>query len=620
MNEELLKAIRALLTVRQRVERAGATLPEPDQEAFVREETKGKFGLADVNKVLSSIDTSVGGRNLARSAIQGASFNFGDELLGLLPESMGGGEAGKQEMRLRDQLFAKEHPVVNAVAGAAGGLAVPGLGAGSLMRGSASLGAAALRGAASGAVAGGLAGAGSGEGAEDRLGRAGMGAAVGGAAGAVIPATVGAARYLYSPAARAARRFGQAVDASGGAGAVRTQNAALAAAGRGEQALPGDLSPQLHAVTDYAANNSDDVRSQLVPVLQQRQADAGERLLGDVKAQVGDPIADQRLQELASSRRTWAASDDGFEGLRKAGAELNVAEIEPVLAQPKVRDAWRAAQQTGLIGEFPDVSKASFQMLQDTKEALDDAASAAFRQGRGNLGQRLAEARDLVRQTVEKQLSKYPGVSAEYARRMALEDALQAGQKAFNAADSRGLADYVKTLKPDALAEYRLGMASELISSLSSKATNRSAATELTNASPALQRKLEIVFGGKAGFETFMKGPKAEAELAKLRATVAGSATHRRGSAADFDPAEAGIEAMASPAGAAGLLTRLGAKAGKGVMSRRTAGALGPYMTTQGTQNIEALLSAFRTDNPLVGPLAGAALPTSLGGLFGTQR
>lgn len=633
----LIVAVRQLLKAQQRARAAGVALAPEDQDAFIRAETHGKYTLKDAQSLLASIDTSIGARNLGRSFVQGATMNFGDELLGVLPEWLGGGKAAEEEMRLRDDLFREQHPVASTSAGV-GGAVLAGLLAPEVELGEAAgVGGLALRGAVTGGVIGGLSGAGRGETASERLKDAAIDATAGGVTGAALPVLARGVQLFTAPEVRAAQRVLRAVNKSGGPSVVLRAARDATRLGRGDVTMLGDLSPQLRAATDFAANNSEDVYTELAPKLYGRQADMSDRLLQDVTDAVGDQDASARAAELAKARREFAEGPNGYGGLREAYPQLadgvvpmdgkvipmtSAAQpLADILNQPKIASALREAQETGLIGKTPDTGLPSFQKLQDIKERLDDAVTAAYRQGKGNLAHRLGEARDALVEEMQKRVPGYADVAAEYARRMRLERALEAGAEAWNQVDTRGLRRTVQSLSPDELAEFRRGMASALITKLRSAQTNRNVAQELVNASKSMQDKLEIVFGSKQVFDEFMERVRLEAQLAQQLKSVGGSQTWRRAQAAAFDPEELAADVLPGvpygPAAMASWLGRVGARVGRGALARRSAAQLGPLLTTTGPDAIEQLLMSIQGQAALTNPFATKALPAAAGGLFG---
>jgi hypothetical protein len=656
MDPILTVAVRSMLTAQKRAVAAGTPLAPEDLEAYLREETSGKYGLKDAQKLVSSIDTDVGPRNVFRSAAQGATMNFGDELLGLLPEKLGGGKAGQEEMRLRGELFKNAHPKTDFVAGLAGA-ALPTLLAPEAE--AASLGAAATRGAATGAIVGGLSGAGEGEDLKSRAQGAAVGGLAGTAFGAVLPSLVGSAKYALSPSLRASARIAAAIEKSGGKDAVSKSVADIAANGRGADVMLADASPHLRAATDFAANNSDDTLVPLAEKAAARKRNAPARLLDDVRQNLpgGDADAPAQAAQLGADTRAWAAGPDGYGGIRDANPEIDVSKIAARLNKPAIRSAWNTARVAGditagdpldalmqkLMKANPGVSRATLQSaaksgafgdelanaatgerpvtfddIHTMKEILDDKVTAAFKSGRGALGNAYKTVRDEVTGAMHDAVPNAAAVDAKYGMRKSLERALQDGQEAFHLEDTRGLQRTVSKLSPPELEQFRTGLASELITQLRSAATNRNAAARLVNASAALEDKLKVAFGTQSTFEAFMKRVSAENNLSKIESTFGNSATARRLQASGFDPAEVGVDAAITGAahGPAGILMagkHLLTKAARGAVTRNTAREMGPTLMTQGAPNIQALIDRFAQRDPLVGKFGSMVLPGMAG-------
>jgi hypothetical protein len=607
MDDILFKAIRELKRELARVPDA----TREEKEEFIRAKTEGKYGYGDAIKILAKIDTDVSPRNVGRSLAQGAAMEWADELVG----AFGG---SKEEMRLRDELFKKAHPVVDGASrfagGAATGLLIPGGTAATVAR-------AAGRGALIGAGAGAASGAGAAEEGERGAGAV-TGAAVGGAMGGALPFLVGGVGSL-SPRIRAERRVNHAINKSGGKEGVSKELARHVSAGRGDEVMLGDLSDRLRLEADFAANNSDDVFASLAKTTRERQGDMSDRLVQDVKELGrGDANHIARGEAMTEKTRQWAR--EAFGELRERGADIKgqpvgmgqtaVPHLGAVLQQPVVRNAWQDAQKVGLIGDMPDLAKVSLEKLQNVKFDLDDAVTTAFRQGRGNLASRLAEARDELVRVMEVNVPGYKATNAEYGKRMRVVRALEDGAKAWMTNDSRKLASQVKKLSVEELETFRYGMASQLLEQLRSAQTNRDVAAQLMQGGKTLQAKLQVVFGSKQKFDEFMQRVASEADLGKMKGAVGNSATARRTAAAGFDPAELGINAATG--GASNAVTQMGAKLARGAMSRRTAAAEGPMLQTKGAPAIESLLQSWQTRDPLLHRMFTNALPAGIPSLM----
>jgi hypothetical protein len=371
---------------------------------------------------------AVSDRDMGRSLVQGASFGFGDEILGMLPEWMGGGEKARDEMRANDKAFSAAHPVLSGAANVAGGLAVPGLGAyKAIGAGAKTVGQAAKVGGLLGGATGAATGAGNAEGdLSDRARAAVLPGLLGAGLGAAAPGAIAATKAAFSGASHATARLNKALQRTGGPKAALAKARELAAAGRGQEAILGDLSVPLRQATDMAANTSEEAAEKIGGIVHGRQADASDRILADVRAALGDPQAGAIVDDLAKGTAAWADSPAGFEGLRQANPVIQPKDAQAFtefLSSPKVAGAWDQAQEVGLIGPRPAPGPISFEVLQGVKERLGSAADAAFRSGRGDLGRRLKEANEVLVGEMETAVPGFREVSAEYAKRRAREAA-----------------------------------------------------------------------------------------------------------------------------------------------------------------------------------------------------
>jgi hypothetical protein len=626
MNPELVKAVRSLLRASQRASAAGVSIPDEEIEAFIREETAGRFGMNDANELLSGINTSAnpatpgGARNLVRSAAQGALFNFADEAIGLFSP------AAKEEMRLRQDLFQKEHPVADAVAGLAGGIGtafVPGVGAAKVVKGAKSVGQAVKAGVKTGAIAGALGGAGAAESMSDIPEQAATGAAFGAGIGAAVPAAVGAVKLL-GPSARATRRLRQGIQESGGVDAVRAANAAAGAAGRGDEAMLGNLSDELGQQLDFAANANPKTFVEANRKASQQAAGMSERVVDDVASAVGHPVAQERAQQLASETAEWA--EGAYGQLREQHATLFAGpgferKMEAILRQPKVAGALEEARATQLIGTTPELGD-GFSMLQRLKIRLGSAGRAADRKGDGDLARRLFEASDYIRDELREVVPGYKAVDAQYAERIGLERALESGAEWWGKrAPVKQFEAHVRSLSDTQLAEFRTGMISEMLSELENAKTNQNAARTLVNRSKATDAKLRILFKTPEAFEKFISGIEIEADLLRRTSSASGgSPSARRLIEQGADPMQMGGEVAGStafgPEWAAAAVARATMRRVPRAIARRTAATLGPQLLTSGTQNIDDLLRQI-SDRPAVtvGPRTQAPI-AALSGLL----
>jgi hypothetical protein len=562
-------------------------------------------------------NTDINFKNLGRSAVQGATFDFGDEILGELPEWLGGGEKAKAEMRGNDKAFQKKHPFVSAAANAAGGFAVPGLGAAKLIKGAKTIKGAIGIGAGLGAGAGALTdiGAGEGESLDDRVdsGTA-ISAGLGGLLGGAFPGVPGAGKAAISPSTRATGRLQGAINRSGGVAGLLEKLKGFKAAGKGADVTLADLSKPLRQSADFAANASEEAAEAIEKVALPRQANMANRMLDDVTSKVGNPDAGKIVSDLEQGTAAWADGPSGFGGMRAKNPAIVPAmanNFGKMLHSPVVKDLWKQAQKVNLIGPIPPANKVSFRVMQNVIDELGTAKEKAFRDGAKELAIRLKALHEGVIGEVENAVPGYKALRGEYHVRKELERAVKRGEELWDLEDTRSLATEIGSLAPENLQKVREGMASKLITKLRAASTNRDEAKRLVDRSAAMDDKLKIIFGDNATFKQFIQQAETEAEMAKLMTTLRGSATARRTIAQSADPAGMAATAVTSgPVAAAGAAVR---STMPRMIATKTAEKMGPQLMTKGSPAIEQLLKTWGMRPGLVPGWASKMAPVGLG-------
>lgn len=325
----------------------------------------------------------------ARGVAQGATANFSDEIRGLVEASGAnpddpasvyklisgalkyfGGDAKAKESydtavareRELNKTAEEQHPIASTVGQVAGAVALP-LGAGA---GAATLPGRMAAGAGVGAAMGGAAGVGEGKGAVDSISRGLVGAAAGGALGgaapAVIEGAVQGARALATPAANAirgvrdpegeaARRVATALqrDIQNDPNAVSrlTPQEFAASAQSGGPAAVMDIGGETtRALARSAANTSPEGRAQLNRTINDRFEGQANRVTGWLRNAFHFPDADAQGEALQQVARNVNRSRYN-QAYRDGDREIISDELHRLMGSPAVVDAMRRASVSG---------------------------------------------------------------------------------------------------------------------------------------------------------------------------------------------------------------------------------------------------------------------------------
>jgi hypothetical protein len=486
----------------------------------------------------------------ALTAAQGATFNFADEMAGLVNPQY------RDVVRGATQQFAAERPMTAAGLELAGGLATaPFTGPLSLGRGATTMGRVA-RTAGDIAAQGALSGAGAAD-EGDRLSGAAMGAgtglAIGGGANVLGRAVRGAA--ITPIASRMPGVMGIAPETLGGynvrpdyprerlaellerdaqarimTGVEPGQEAVMTAARLrklGKEAPIAAAGGNTLAEIDMLANLPGTAGRQLT--MQQRRVAAGrggaitetaERATGVTRS------AEDELTNLA--KRQADAAGPLYSKLRDVTFPVD-EELQSILGRARLdlgaaqRTATRRGEPTAQLRSLKQGDQLPFAAADQLKRSLWDKAQAARRKGANNEAADLDRLRlDLVKK-LDSLSPDYAKARETYAGFAELETAVELGRGALSES-SEALSKLTKDLTPSELEAFRVGA----VDALRGVAGSQAGQTRLLNMykEPELQGKLRAIFGND--FRQFQRMILSQEELKKLERVGGGSQTFKR--------------------------------------------------------------------------------------------
>jgi len=429
-------------------------------------------------------------------------------------------------------------------------------------------------------------------------GGAGMLAALGaGTAGGVYGAYRGVKAFAGGRATAAgADMIQKAVTAAGGRDALLERVKAYEAAGRGGLLNVSDLDPNLTAVSDFAATAKPEIHGLLGKLNEERRQGVPQRLLGDL--QQLSPAGYQSPEYLTGlskqSQADFAAGPTGYQGLREANPALSPKankRMVTFLTSPKLQRAWSDAASVGAIGPLPKAGPTSFETLQNLKERLDGLTSSAFGKGDGDLGRRLAAARDDLTGLLTDEVPGYKEVAATYRDFAKHQDAVQAGVEAWSnhSLQLPDLARRLEAMTPVERAAFQNGLVGGYIRDIENVKTNRNLANELVARSATTGRKLELVFGSEKAFTEAVARYGMEASMSRLGGVVGGSITARRG-ARMADVAEGALDVAHVASHPMTGVPSLAKKWYTKWLPGKTAEAVRPLVEAQGADAIARIL------------------------------
>lgn len=517
----------------------------------------------------------------ALTAAQGATFNFADEMAGLMNPRY------RDVVRGATQEFAQQNPMSAAGLELAGGLATaPFTGPLSLGRGITTTGKV-LRTAGDLAAQGALSGAGAAD-EGDRLTGAAQGAALGTVLGGganvagrmirggvinpamsrlpegamkIAPETVGGYNvrpdYARERLAELLERDAQARIMTG----VEPGQEAVMAARRvrklGGEAPIATAGGNTLAEIDMLANLPGSAGRQLS--MQQRRVAAGRGGAITSMAESATGVTRSAEDELTNlAQRQAQAAGPFYDKLRTVTFPID-EELQSILGRARLdlgaaqRTATRRGEPQVALRQLKQGDQLPFASADQLKRSLWDKAQAARRKGSNNEAADLDKLRlDLVKK-LDSLSPDYAKARETYAGFAELETAVDLGRNALSET-SEALSKLTKDLTPSELEAFRVGA----VDSLRQVAGSQAGQTRLLNMykEPELQGKLRAIFGND--FRKFQSLILSQEELKKLERVGGGSQTFKRLAQAQdqkdtFDLLQAS-QAATNPVGALQML------------------------------------------------------------------
>lgn len=493
--------------------------------------------------------------DIVRSAVQGASFGFGDEAEALVRSLSPNRTYGEEVEKIRGQMsqFREENPKLAMASEIAGGIAVPGFGAAKTVKAGLSSAAnvaqragavrraAGLAGARSAAIGGALGGAGAAEGGlPERVLGAGVGAVAGGVLG-------GALGYGAGAATRGAVRGVQGASPLPDAGveqAVRLSESSrvnLPAALRAAEQMASPETRVMDVIGTQAVRRATGIRTGggeagdiVERTMQDRLARTPERLQ---RAAFSTGRRAENVVEAVNDlvRQREAASRPLYESTFQNAAPIVDGEIETLLNTPLFSEASKRAerimQNDRIKLEYLDtpagrVPVRTPEFLDNVKKALDGLIyeGRLARNAEGGIGPaELRQAKMLRGEFVDMLDANIPGYAearAAFAGPTALKDALESGlESATKRVTPEQLAADVADLGPSEREFFQRGYINALRLQIDDNALKPAAIR-----TPAFTKRMQAVFGNEG--VAVAKALEEEVQLGVNAArTVLGSQT-----------------------------------------------------------------------------------------------
>lgn len=288
----------------------------------------------------------------------------------------------------------------------------------------------------------------------------------------------------------------------------------------GPNALPADIDQSFREVLRAAMNVDEGISGQARRVVNQRQVGSGARISQAMDIVNADSL-DSYLQSIDQSLGPQVKQ------LYQQAARKNVAIPEALRArfegdsaigrvQPEVQ---RRLADRRAMGE----QVSNFDLIDETKRALDDQIGAALRGGQNQEARRLIQLRNYMVREADFQIPEYKQARQLYAGKMAIEDAANLGGEIFQT-NARDLRELTSVMTPQEKNAYILGAKEAILNRVDNTGETRNQVQALFGKNGDAM-KLGTLFDDPKTRQEFMNRLRQESEFVVTRNAVIGNSS-----------------------------------------------------------------------------------------------
>jgi hypothetical protein len=314
----------------------------------------------------------------------------------------------------------------------------------------------------------------------------------------------------------------------------------------GPDAIPADLGTSFGRLLRQASNEIPRVQGRATNVLNQRQAGQAGRLASALDDGLGVPgltLDDEiiRLNEVSRPVISGLYDQARSNPLPISGRLRTLFDGENSLG-----DAFRSAQRRVADKRAAGDVITHFDIIDATKQQLDDQIGAAIRAGERNTARDLVRLKNVMVDEADIALPGYREARDAFAGKMALESAAEQGTL-FMRMSPREVADITKTMGESELRMYRLGAKQALLDKVDSIQVNADSIRRMFGRNGD-SSKLRSLFPSETAFRQFNDSLEREAQFSMTRRVAQGNSQTAQQLADMSNPVATGRRIMGAAA------------------------------------------------------------------------
>ena len=333
----------------------------------------------------------------------------------------------------------------------------------------------------------------------------------------------------------------------------------------GPESLPADVGNNFARILRTASNKIPRIEGQAADVLKARQSGQGNRILsafddatGTASLNVDDEII--RLNKTLKPEINRLYSEAGNKGFNISGKLKSLLEGKNSAAKAMKKAQSRLSDKRAAGDQITHID-----IIDATKQELDDQVGAAIRKGANNKARDLIRLKNIMIEEADNSIPVYKEARNLYAGKASMENAAKSGEM-FLKMKPRDVSALTKSFGDSEKHMFKLGAKQAILDKIDDLQTNADAVKRIFGKNGDV-KKLRHLFDSKKQFDQFSDTLERESNFILTRnAAQANSTTAKQLSddAMSFDVLSDTATAIASPRAAAGLLNRIVTGLGKG--------------------------------------------------------
>lgn len=334
----------------------------------------------------------------------------------------------------------------------------------------------------------------------------------------------------------------------------------------GPDAVPADVGNNFSRLLRAASNEVPRIEGSAAEVLNARQAGQGPRILSALDDATGTSslTAADEIERL--NQITGPQINQLYDAARSKNIDFGPKVSKLLTGESSVAKAMEKSQQRLIDREAAGDTIGNLDVIDATKQELDDQIGVAIRQGENNKARNLVRLKNIMVDEVDKAVPEYKQARDLFAGKAALESAADTGAQFFKL-KARELGDITKTMGQSEMKMFKLGAKDAILDKIDTLQPGSDAVKRLFGKNGDV-RKLKALFDTPEDFKRFSDTLEREAVFTiTRRAAQANSTTAKQ--LADVGNAKEVIQgAVDFSANPLGSMERLGRIFG-GLVSRK---------------------------------------------------